>query len=207
MDNPRVATGGGATILAPMKFHSTFRKTPTLFLALALGWLAWSAPAALATGTPELERSALGALSKLYARNSVAAEIGRRSVATLVFPNCHMLGFLASVQSGSGVLFYKNTARAYFNLSGISFGAEAGVQKFDLVVFFEDDAALDKLYQVGGFEVGMAPTLVIFDSMFAGKLTSLSARSGVDAFLSNQRGLMISLGFGKNKFTEYVPEE
>jgi lipid-binding SYLF domain-containing protein len=190
-----------------MKSQTTFRKTLIPFLALALGLLAFPAPAALATSTPQLERAALGALSKLYARNSVAAEIGRRAVATLVFPDCHMVGFMASVQSGTGVLFYKNSPRAYFNLSGISFGIEAGMQKFDLVVFFEDEAALDKLYQVGGFEVGVAPTLVIIDSMFAGKLTSTSVRTGVDAFLSNQRGLMISLGLGKNKFTEYVPGE
>lgn len=155
---------------------------------------------------PELERAAGGALSKLYARNSKAVEIGRRAVAVLVFPDAHMVGAGLSVQSATGVLFYKNQARAFFNLTGFSAGLELGVQKFDYVVFLENDEAVDKLYQAGGFEIGVAPTIVIADGLFAGKLSSLSLSSGVDVFISSQRGFMISLGFGKSKVTEYIPE-
>jgi hypothetical protein len=74
------------------------------------------------------------------------------------------------------------------------------------VIFFQDEATLDKLYQFGGFEIGVAPTLVIGDGMFAGRLSSVSARSGVDVFVFGQKGFMVSLGFGKSKITEYSPE-
>jgi lipid-binding SYLF domain-containing protein len=168
-------------------------------------FLAFLAPHAIAMSTPELERASLGALSSLYARNSKAAEIGRRSVAYLVFPDSHMVGVGLAVQSSTGVLFYKNTPQAYFNLSGFSAGLELGVQKFNLILFFENDAALDKLYQAGGFEIGTAPSLVVFDGIFAGKLSTSSARSGIHAFISRQQGLMISFGLGKNKLTEFVP--
>jgi lipid-binding SYLF domain-containing protein len=182
---------------------SNLRKFPATVVAVLLS--TFFAPHALAMNTPELERAALGALSSLYARNSRAAEIGRRSVASLVFPDSHMVGAGLAVQTGSGVLFYKNAPQAYFNLSGSSVGLEVGIQKFDLILFFEDDAALDKLYQAGGFAIGTAPSLVIFDGLFAGKLSTTSARSGIHAFISRQRGLMISLGLGKNKLTEFVP--
>ena len=172
---------------------------------LALMWAV--APNALALSKPELEREALGALSKLYSRNSVAAEWGRSSIAALVFPGAHMVGLGLAVQTGTGVLFYRNAAAAYFNLTGFSIGLEAGVQKFDYTIFFEDDAALDKLYQAGGFEFGTAPTLVIGDGIFAGKLSTTSMRAGVRPFLSGQTGFMISLGLGKTKLTEYSPGE
>ena len=174
-----------------------------LLMALMLACL----PKAAAVSTPELEREALGALSKLYARNSVAAGWGRNSVAVLVFPGAHMVGLGLAVQTGTGVLFYRNAAAAYFNLTGFSLGLEAGVQKFDYTIFFENEEALDKLYQAGGFEFGTAPTLVVGNGIFAGKLSTTSVRAGVGPFLSGQTGFMLSMGIGKTKLTEYSPSE
>lgn len=174
-----------------------------LLLALMMACL----PNALAFSKPELEREALGALSKLYSRNSVAAGWGRNSVAVLVFPGAHMVGLGLAVQTGTGVLFYRNTAAAYFNLTGFSVGLEMGVQKFDYAIFFENEAALDKLYQGGGFEFGTTPALVMGDGIFAGKLSTTSVQAGVCPFLSGQMGFMLSLGLGKTKLTEYSPSE
>jgi lipid-binding SYLF domain-containing protein len=173
------------------------------FLALALGSLTDAA----AFSRPELERKALGALSKLYSRHSAAADLGRGCLAVLVFPEAHMVGFGVAVQTGSGVLFYKNSPAAYFNLTGLSAGLEFGVQKFNYAVFFDDEDALEKLYQIGGFEIGVAPALVVADGIFAAKLSSLSHRQGVHPLLFGQEGLMVSLGLGKNKLTEYTPSE
>lgn len=164
-------------------------------------------PKASAVSTAALEREALGALSKLYARNSVAARLGRNSTAVLVFPGAHMVGLGLGVQTATGVLFYRNAPAAYFNLTGLSLGLEAGIQKYDYAIFFEDEAALDKLYQAGGFELGIAPTLVIGDGIFAEKLSTTSVQTGVYPFLSGQMGFMVSLGLGKTKLTEYSPSE
>jgi lipid-binding SYLF domain-containing protein len=162
---------------------------------------------AAAFSKPELEREARGALSKVYSRNSVAADLGRRCVAVLVFPDAHMVGLGLAIQSGTGVLFFKNAPAAYFNLTGISAGLELGVQKFDYAIFFEDQTALDELYRWGGFEFGIAPSLVVADGILSGKLSTSSVKSGVHPFLFGQEGLMISIGIGKNKLTEYSPSE
>jgi lipid-binding SYLF domain-containing protein len=174
-----------------------------LLLAVAAACLGNAA----AFSKPELEREARGALSKVYSRNSVAADLGRRCVAVLVFPDAHMVGLGLAIQSGTGILFFKNTPAAYFNLTGISAGLELGVQKFDYAIFFEDQTALDELYRWGGFEFGIAPSLVVADGILSGKLSTSSVKSGVHPFLFGQEGLMISLGIGKNKLTEYSPSE
>jgi len=184
---------------------------------MRLSWLLkWSLCVAVAAAClgnadafskPELEREARGALSKVYSRNSVAADLGRRCLAVLVFPDAHKVGLGLAIQTGTGVLFFKNTPAAYFNLTGISAGLELGVQKFDYAIFFEDQAALDELYRWGGFEFGIAPSLVVADGILSGKLSTRSERPGVHPFLFGQEGLMISLGFGKNKLTEYSPSE
>jgi lipid-binding SYLF domain-containing protein len=174
-----------------------------LFLAVAAACLGNAA----AFSKPELEHEARGALSKVYSRNSVAADLGRRCVAVLVFPDAHMVGLGLAIQSGTGVLFFKNAPAAYFNLTGISAGLELGVQKFDYAIFFEDQTALNELYRWGGFEFGIAPSLVVADGILSGKLSTSSVKSGVHPFLFGQEGLMISLGIGKNKLTEYSPSE
>ena len=174
-----------------------------LLLAVAAACLADAA----AFSKPELEREARGALSKVYSRNSVAADLGRRCLAVLVFPDAHMVGLGLAIQSGTGVLFFKNAPAAYFNLTGISAGLELGVQKFDYAIFFEDQTALDELYRWGGFEFGIAPSLVVADGILSGKLSTSSIKSGVHPFLFGQEGLMISFGIGKNKLTEYSPSE
>ena len=174
-----------------------------LLLAVAAACLGNAA----AFSKPELEREARGALSKVYSRNSVAADLGRRCVAVLVFPDAHMVGLGLAIQSGTGILFFKNAPAAYFNLTGISAGLELGVQKFDYAIFFEDQTALDELYRWGGFEFGIAPSLVVADGILSGKLSTSSVKSGVHPFLFGQEGLMISLGIGKNKLTEYSPSE
>lgn len=81
------------------------------------------------------------------------------------------------------------------------------MQKFDYAIFFEDQSALDELYRWGGFEFGIAPSLVVADGILSGKLSTSSVKSGVHPFLFGQEGLMISLGIGKNKLTEYSPSE
>jgi lipid-binding SYLF domain-containing protein len=174
-----------------------------LLLAVAAACLADAA----AFSKPELEREARGALSKVYSRNSAAADLGRRCVAVLVFPDAHIVGLGLAIQSGTGVLFFKNAPAAYFNLTGISAGLELGVQKFDYAIFFEDQTALDELYRWGGFEFGIAPSLVVADGILSGKLSTSSVKSGVHPFLFGQEGLMISFGIGKNKLTEYSPSE
>lgn len=174
-----------------------------LLLAVAAACLAEAA----AFSKPELEREARGALSKVYSRNSAAADLGRHCLAVLVFPDAHMVGLGLAIQSGTGVLFFKNTPVAYFNLTGISVGLELGVQKFDYAIFFEDQTALDELYRWGGFEFGIASSLVVADGILSGKLSTRSERPSVHPFLFGQEGLMISLGFGKNKLTEYSPSE
>ena len=174
-----------------------------LLLAVAAACLADAA----AFSKPELEREARGALSKVYSRNSAAADLGRRCLAVLVFPDAHMVGLGVGIQTGTGVLFFKNAPAAYFNLTGISAGLELGVQKFDYAIFFEDQTALDELYRWGGFEFGIAPSLVVADGILSGKLSTSSVKSGVHPFLFGQEGLMISLGIGKNKLTEYSPSE
>jgi lipid-binding SYLF domain-containing protein len=174
-----------------------------LLLAVAAACLSDAA----AFSKPDLEREARGALSKVYSRNSVAADLGGSCLAVLVFPDAHRVGLGLAIQSGTGVLFFKNAPAAYFNLTGISAGLELGVQKFDYAIFFEDHTALDELYKDGGFEFGIASTLVVGDGIFSGKHSTSSVKSGVHPFLFGQEGLMISLGIGKNKLTEYSPSE
>jgi lipid-binding SYLF domain-containing protein len=160
---------------------------------------------ALASANPELERRALGVLSNLYRRSGHAVATNRDAVAVLIFPDVRKLGLGVTVQTSTGVLFRKFQPIAYFNMTGLSCGLEAGVQKYDCVYFFMTEEALDHLNLSGGFEVDCAPALVFVDGMFTPSVSLSTRREGIRRFLFNYKGLMANFGIQATKLSEFIP--
>lgn len=177
-------------------------KTPALVLALTT--LLAFAPASRAGAPAELERSALGALSWLFARDSRAVEANRHAVAVLVVPEVKKIGLGLAVQSGTAVLFRNMRPAAYLNFTGFSLGLEAGVQEFSRAIFFTSEEALDSFYLAGGFEAGAVAGLVLADGILGSNL-STSGRSGAIPFWFRRNGLMLTCALQATKFTEYSP--
>jgi lipid-binding SYLF domain-containing protein len=69
-----------------------------------------------------------------------------------------------------------------------------------------DDASLRYLDQSGGFELGTGPSLVVLDKGFGKNLSTTTLRSGVYAFIFNQKGLMGGLGIQGSKITRINPD-
>jgi lipid-binding SYLF domain-containing protein len=82
-------------------------------------------------------------LDSLYANNRAARIVGERAKAVLVFPRIVKAGFIAGGQRGDGVLLVHGLAVGYYNTTAVSYGLQAGVQKFSYAMFFMNDAALN----------------------------------------------------------------
>ena len=68
-----------------------------------------------------------------------------------------------------------------------------------------DDASLRYLDQSNGWEIGTGPSLVVLDKGFAKSLSTTTMRSGVYAFIFNQKGLMGGMGIQGSKITRINP--
>lgn len=67
--------------------------------------------------------------------------------------------------------------------------------------FFMDNASLIYLNRSEGWEIGVGPSIVVVDKGVAKSLTTTTAKSGVNAFVFDQKGLMAGLGLQGSKIS------
>jgi lipid-binding SYLF domain-containing protein len=160
-----------------------------------------------AESATEMERSARQALNELYKTEPVAAAIGEKAVAVLVFPEIIKGGFVVAAHYGNGVLFKRGAVAGYYNTSAASFGFQAGLQKFGYAIFFMTDEDLQYLSASKGWEVGALPSLTIVDQGVARSLSTTTLQKGMYAFFFGQKGLMGGLSLVGTKITRITPDK
>ncbi len=164
-------------------------------------------PQAKAESASELRHQSEKALHRLYRNNPGAGAIGEKSIAVLIFPTVYKAGFIGGAQTGNGVLFKGGQVAGYFNTSAVSYGLQAGIQKFSYALFFMDEHSLHYLNKSGGFELGGAPSLVVANEGFTSSMSTTTMQKGIFAFFFGQKGLMAGLGVQGTKITQFTPSE
>jgi lipid-binding SYLF domain-containing protein len=157
---------------------------------------------ALAASAAEINRDARNALQKLYTKSSSAKALGEKAKAILVFPGITKGGFIVGGQYGEGALMKEGKTTAYYNTVSVSYGLQAGIQKYGYVLFFMTDSAQAYLDKSDGWELGTGPSIVILDVGAAAGISTTTAQSDVYAFFFDQKGLMAGLGLQGTKVTK-----
>jgi len=173
----------------------------SLVLAFAAGIVTSSNPAWAATAA-EINRDAKSALDKLYAKSPKAKALGEKAKGILVFPGIAKGGFMVGGQYGEGALLKDGKAAGYYNTVQVSYGLQAGIQKYGYALFLMTDSALKWIDKSDGWEIGTGPTIVVMDAGAAGALTTTTAQSEIYAFFFDQKGLMGGLGLQGTKITK-----
>ena len=173
------------------------------FLVIAL--IAWGLMAPVPAGAAsagEINRDASRALNQLYAKTPFARTLGERAKGILVFPSIVKGGFLVGGQYGEGALMKDGKTVGYYSSVAMSYGLQAGAQKFGYAVFFMTDSAMKWLDKSDGWEIGTGPSIVVIDEGMAKSMTTTTARSDVYAFFFSQKGLMAGLGLQGTKISK-----
>jgi len=173
----------------------------SLVLAFAGGLVTSPSPALAATAA-EINRDAKSALEKLYAKSPKAKALGEKAKGILVFPGITKAGFMVGGQYGEGALIKDEKAAGYYNTVQLSYGFQAGIQKYGYALFLMTDSALKWIDKSDGWEIGTGPTIVVMDAGAAGSLTTTTAQSEIYAFFFDQKGLMGGLGLQGTKITK-----
>jgi lipid-binding SYLF domain-containing protein len=164
----------------------------------SLGTLSQQAGAATAA---ELNANGQAALQRLYAQSTKAARFGQSAHAILVFPKIVKAGFLIGGQGGEGVLLVRGRPTAYYKISAVSYGLQAGGQSFSYALFLMNDKALAYLNKSDGWAIGSGPSVVVMDKGKAMSTTSTTLSQDVYAFPFGQKGLMAGLGLEGSKIS------
>lgn len=145
------------------------------------------------------------ALKKLYASTPKARSLAKSAKGILIFPGVVRAGFIGGGKYGEGALLINGRTRGYYNIAGLSYGLQAGVQSYDYAMFFMTQSALDYLKKSDGWELGFGPSIVVLDKGAASSLTTTTGKSDVYAFINSQKGLMAGLGLNGIKITPIKP--
>jgi lipid-binding SYLF domain-containing protein len=170
-----------------------------LFLAAAIFVSAGTANAA--STREELNADSDQALAKLIKENPKAAELAKKSVAVLIFPNVVKAGLVFGGAYGEGVLQQNAKVDSYYNTITASWGLQAGAQTYGYAVFLMKETAIKYLRESHGWEIGTGPTVVIVDEGVAKNLSTSSLKGDAYAFIFDQQGLMASLSLEGTKIT------
>jgi lipid-binding SYLF domain-containing protein len=175
--------------------------TVLLVLALAAGSFMRPNSAAAATAA-EINRDVKSALEKLYANSASARAMGEKAKGILVFPGIVKGGFIVGGQYGEGALLKGGETAGYYNTVQVSYGLQAGAQKYGYALFFMTDKALKWLDKSDGWEIGVGPSIVVVDVGAATSKTTTTLQSEIYAFFFDQKGLMGGLGLQGTKITK-----
>ena len=157
-------------------------------------------------GATNIDRASRAALTRLYANSLRSKDFGRLAIGILVFPRIIKAGFMLGGMGGDGVLYQHGRPVAYYNISGASWGLQAGAQTYAYALFFMKKPALDFVEKSDGWAIGSGPSVVVVDKGFtqAGDTTTLT--QDVYAVPFSAKGLMGSLSLQGTKITPIHPE-
>lgn len=182
-----------------MRISSASRGFLLVILALAAA-LVGARPAQAATAA-QLNAEASAALQTLYSQSPKAVALGRKAHAILVFPRIVKAGFLIGGQGGEGVLFVRGRPSAYYRISALSYGLQAGGQSFSYALFLMNERALAYMDRSDGWSIGSGPSLVVIDKGKAMSTTTTTLTQDVYAFPFGQKGLMAGMGLEGSKIS------
>ncbi|MEJ2661843.1 MAG: lipid-binding SYLF domain-containing protein [Desulfobacteraceae bacterium] len=176
-------------------------------LGIALGFaFCWavlmSADVAKAASAEELDRDAIHALEKLYAKSHSAVGLSEKAVGILVFPSIVKGGFIVGGKYGEGALLKGGKTAGYYNAIQVSYGLQAGLQTYGYALFFMTESAMNWLDKSDGWELGVGPSITVIDIGAARSLSTTTAQADIYAFFFNQKGLMGGLGLQGTKITK-----
>lgn len=163
-------------------------------------------PTASGASAPQIASDSRAALRDLYRQNPKARQLGNHAKGVLVFPSIAKGGFIVGGMGGNGALVRPDgSIRDFYQTGGLSYGLQAGVQKYGYALFLMDQEAFNNINRANGWEVGSSPSLVVVDKGMAGSLSTTTIDKGTYAFFFNQSGLMGGLGLQGTKITRIHP--
>ena len=155
----------------------------------------------LADSRAEIDREVKKVLKGLYAESATARALGPKAKGILVFPSIVKGGFIVGGQYDEGALLENGKTKGYYNTVQVSYGFQAGLQKYGYALFFMTESAMRYLDRSDGWELGVGPSIVVIDTGMARSKTTTTLQAEIYAFFFNQQGLMGGLGLQGTKIS------
>ena len=146
---------------------------------LALSWIAVVIPwPMLVAEAQTLDEEVESALRELVETTPAARNLVPTAKGILVFPNIFRENYAFGVQSGYGSLVMGGKIVGYYSTTSIAYGLQAGVLPFGYALFLMTEAALARLGQPNGWNVGRDPGVALLSTGTPQRPESMDTQGG-----------------------------
>jgi lipid-binding SYLF domain-containing protein len=154
----------------------------------------------------KIDRDANGALSQFYHEVKGSEKYLQNAKAYLVFPDVNEGGFFIGGRYGEGVLRIGGRTKAFYSITSLSAGFQAGVKNYALVIAVVSDRALDRLLRDDHkWETEIATNITIADWNSDEENDDVGVGSGLVGFVFDSTGMMGSISLERNQFERINP--
>jgi len=154
----------------------------------------------------EINASVNVALQRFSKDIKGADEFLKASKGTLVMARVEQAGFIIGGKYGNGALRVGGKSVGYYNMAAGSAGLQIGVEQFNLILCFMDEAALKKFRASKGWQAGLDGTVALVTLGAGGSLDTTKLKEPIVGFVFGQQGLMAGVTLEGLKFTKINPK-
>ena len=145
----------------------------------------------------ELIEDSRRAEAEFVKSDSLMQGLFANSFAYVIFPNVGKGAIGVGGAAGNGIVFQNGTPIGSAKLKQVSIGFQLGGQTYREVIFFENEAALNRFKQ-DNFEFAAQASAV---AVTKGASANVKYRDGVMVFTQEKKGLMYEASVGGQKFS------
>lgn len=129
--------------------------------------------------------------------DSLLQSLFNNSYGYVIFPNIGKGAIGIGGAAGNGIVYEKRTPVGSAKMKQVSIGFQFGGQTYREVIFFENEAALDR-FKENKFEFAAQASAV---AATKGASANVKYRDGVMVFTQEKKGLMYEASIGGQKFS------
>jgi lipid-binding SYLF domain-containing protein len=187
-----------------MNMH-TMRRTIVTMLFI-MGMLAVVDPVAHAVTKGEIDASVKAAMARFTKDIKGGTEYLKAAKGVLVMPNITKAGFIVGGQYGQGALQINGVPVQYYSLASGSLGYQIGAERYDMVILFMTDEALNKFRKSKNWEAGVDAEVTLIKVGVEASVETLRSQHPIAGFVFDQKGLMAGVSIKGAKFTPIHPD-
>jgi lipid-binding SYLF domain-containing protein len=186
-------------------------KTALLLAAIAIAVAVASTPAFAASGQTmpskaTIDKDVDACLNRFYKQIPGAKEAVEKAKGVLVMPGVVQAGFFVGGESGFGAMRGGGATAGYYSLIAGTLGFQIGIAKMDLIILFNNQAAVDKFKNTQGWEAGVDADIVAVNVGKGKTVDWTKVHDDIVSFVFGQKGLMADFSMKGGKFTRIDPK-
>ena len=154
----------------------------------------------------EINASVKAAMNRFKKQVKGSNEYLKVAKGVLIMPNITKAGFIVGGQYGQGALQVRGKTVNYYSMASGSVGLQIGAEKYDMIIVFVTEEALNKFRTSEGWEAGADAEVTLVAAGADAPVSTLVSQHPILGFVIDQKGLMAGVSVKGAKFTKIKPD-